>query len=486
MEQFREISSDRFAPTPEQLRLVEYEPRKGLLIRGEAGSGKTSVLAARAGYLLDDLFEGRLLFLVYNASLAEYVRQLLEEFGCTENIDVFTMNGWLRHFYKKSTGKDLHLVSKKEREGIIDSARRQQQTLWNDNHLVRVGDEFWYGEIEWLFGHNVTNLEEYRNKERTGRGTEIQVRNDEREFIWSVFSTYKSSLKRRNCFDEDDVHGIKAASLKKREDGKVYGPPSLKYDHVCVDEVQDFNLSWFALVVPIPRNSLTLAGDLSQRIYRRSFTWSAAGVNVGTHSYNLTGSHRTTKQIMEVAIHLTSNEDVENDIDYVQTTIPGDREGPKVFRLRRPSRGISDSDAADKAFELWESRKSTAERVVIATQTKTKGEQMAETLRVRGRPAVFADKKALVNIDKKILVTNIHQLKGLEFDHVVITDLQDESMPQYWINKDNSEKQEEAEQYLKRLVYVAMTRARKSVVLAGGIPFCRFFDNVPDNLFEDI
>ncbi|MCI5168318.1 MAG: hypothetical protein D3903_20060 [Candidatus Electrothrix sp. GM3_4] len=42
----------------------------------------------------------------------------------------------------------------------------------------------------------------------------------------------------------------------------------------------------------------------------------------------------------------------------------------------------------------------------------------------------------------------------------------------------------EEEQSMKRLLYVAMTRAKSTVTLVGSEPFCRFFHDIPKELFR--
>lgn len=39
---------------------------------------------------------------------------------------------------------------------------------------------------------------------------------------------------------------------------------------------------------------------------------------------------------------------------------------------------------------------------------------------------------------------------------------------------------------LRRVLYVAMTRAKQSVTLVGSLPFCCFFEDVPEELFDSI
>ena len=81
--------------------------------------------------------------------------------------------------------------------------------------------------------------------------------------------------------------------------------------------------------------------------------------------------------------------------------------------------------------------------------------------------------------------TTNFQLKGLEYDNVLLLSLDDSTMPGWFLKSVAEEDRDEAEPFHRRLVYVAMTRARRQLALAGGTPFCRFFDAVPLGLFDE-
>ena len=85
-----------------------------------------------------------------------------------------------------------------------------------------------------------------------------------------------------------------------------------------------------------------------------------------------------------------------------------------------------------------------------------------------------------------LVVTNYHQLKGLEFDHVVLFGLDDKTFPDRYLDKVLADDIKEEEQTLRKLLYVAMTRAKQTLTIVGGEPFCRFFSDITDDLFEDI
>lgn len=64
---------------------------------------------------------------------------------------------------------------------------------------------------------------------------------------------------------------------------------------------------------------------------------------------------------------------------------------------------------------------------------------------------------------KCVTITTMHRSKGLEWDHVILPDLHDGAMPV--VSDKNTVVDEEGD---RRLLYVAMTRAKHSVYLVGG------------------
>ena len=114
---------DGFSPTTEQADIIKFEPSGHLLVRGEAGSGKTTVLVLRAGHLQrNEMFEGRLLFLTYNVALAKYVQLLLERHKCAESVTVSTVHKWASDFYRAANGEGPRLATGGERRTVLLAA----------------------------------------------------------------------------------------------------------------------------------------------------------------------------------------------------------------------------------------------------------------------------------------------------------------------------------------------------------------------------
>lgn len=472
--------------TSEQQAVIDLDPREHLLIRGQAGSGKTTVLAARAGKIISAMSKGSLLFLTYNTALTAYVKRAFVNSGMKGDIDVRTFHDWAKGCAKELGANFEGWVATKERSEQLKLFITQAIKELGNHRLYNLDGsprmlEWWGEEIAWLFGQHVTRLSEYRELERINRGTSVRVTNEDKNFIWYIFELYLEWLEESQKEDYDNPAGLILKVLEQQ--GKDL-PESLRYDHVMVDEVQDFDRSWLLAVVKIPKVSLSLAGDLAQKIYRRNFTWKSVGIQVqGGRSRRLAASHRTTLQIMDVAECLLKDNSVIKSEDYSVPVRP-QKNGDKVCKLVAPTPKVAYDKGYDWIAKNFKRLKSTS--VVVALPFSKQLYPAQKSLEKRGLTVKAAKGTGLGNFCGGIVVTTYHQLKGLEFDHVVIMGLHDSQYPARLIDKVPEEDQKEELEMAKRVLYVAMTRAKKSVALIGSDPFCRLFDDVPEEYFEII
>ena len=470
--------------TQEQQAIIDLDPSNHLLIRGQAGSGKTIVLAARAGRILSVMNKGSLLFLTYNAALCAYVKKAFSKSGINEDIDVRTFHDWTRYAVKQLGSEFNGWVDNKERieqlKKCIDTAREDM----GDHRLFDYENSpqlitWWSNEVAWLFGQHVTNLSDYIKIERASRGTTTKITCNDRRYIWSVYELYQEWLEESKQEDYDNPAGLLLRILvENRQDL----PDELRYDHVMIDEVQDFDKSWLLAAVKIPRISLSLAGDLAQKIYRRNFSWSSVGIQVqGNRSRRLNASHRTTAQIMNVAEYLLVNNDITTDGDYSPRVCPS-KNGEKV----RVITAKSSRDSYEKGYQYiannFKHMRTTS--VIVALPFSRQLFPAKKVLEEKGIQVKKARGSELGNFDGGVAVTTYHQLKGLEFDHVIIMGLHDSQYPGRIINTLPEEDRTEELSLMRRVLYVAMTRAKQSVTLVGSEPFCRFFNDVPNEMFK--
>lgn len=472
--------------TAEQQAVIDLDPTQHLLIRGQAGSGKTTVLAARAGKILSAMNKGSLLFLTYNAALCSYVKKAFAQAGMKGDIDVRTFHDWSKQSSKELGSEFSGWVDGKKREEQLRVLIQEAANEVGDHRLYNLEEnasllDWWGAEIAWLFGQHIIKLEDYLHVERHMRGTAIRVTQEDRRFIWCVYELYQEWLEETRQEDYDNPAGLLLRTLQ--EQGGEF-PDRLRYDHVMVDEVQDFDKSWLLAVVKAPRVSLSLAGDLAQKIYRRSFTWKSVGIQVlGGRSRKLAASHRTTQQVMDVAEYLLKGNDVVESEDYTVPVRPT-KKGALVKQLIADSPKQAYELGYDWVAENFKRLKTTTVAVVLPFSKQLYPAQ--KSLEKRGITAKVAKGNSLGSFSGGVAVTTYHQLKGLEFDHVVIMGLHDAQYPGRILEGIAEEDQDEEIQLMRRVLYVAMTRAKQSVALVGSSPFCRLFDDVPSNLLEKI
>lgn len=470
--------------TPEQESVINLDPQDHLLVRGQAGSGKTTVLAARAGRILSSMSSGSLLFLTYNSALSAYVKKAFRKAGLKNNLDVMTYHDWAKRT-AKSLGFELQQwVDDKNRSEQLKKLIATSKKELGDHRLFHLENNpallnWWGEEIAWLFGQHVTRLDEYLKVERVGRGTNIRLSQEDRRLVWHVFEAYQEWLEETGSEDYDNPAGL---VLRAMMTGSDDFPDKLRYDHVLVDEVQDFDKSWLMVIAKVPRVSLSMAGDLAQKIYRRSFTWTSVGIQVqGGRSRKLSSSHRTTRQIMDVAEYLLADNDVTQSQDYTPPVKPT-KTGDKVHVINETDARTAYTAGYDWVAKNFKRLRTTTVAVALPFNRQLIPAQKA--LEKKGVTVKKAKGASLGGLGGGVVVTTYHQLKGLEFDHVVIMGLHDAQYPGRLLENIAEEDQADEENLLRRVLYVAMTRAKQSAALVGSEPFCRFLKDVPDQLIE--
>ena len=468
----------------EQENVINIEMNGNLLIRGQAGSGKTTVLAARAGKKMSVISKGTMLFLTYNTALCRYVDRSFRSTGSNIGLNVTTFHDWAKTTAGKLGYNSVSWVTQRERteqlKSIIEKALESnvKHRLYDckDPDII----SWWNDELAWIFGQGIFDFPDYKIVERVGRGTAIRLPSSDREYIWYVFRNYQEWLNENRKEDYDNVADLVNKAVKKNG-GSL--PEEMRYDHVFIDEVQDFDKSWLAVLSKVPRVSLSMAGDVAQRIYKRSFSWKSVGIAIQAHrSRALKGSYRTTRQIMEVANKMMEESTVHLEEDYVSPEMPI-RKGPMIVKIARSST----KDAYDDGYKYVAAQFKRIRKASVAVALPFQRQLFPAQKQLKDLGLIVDKAKgsALGKFTSGVVVTNYHQLKGLEFDHVVIFGLDDQTFPGRYLDRVFSEDLKEEEQVLIRLLYVVMTRAKQSLTLVGGEPFCRFIKNISDSYFEN-
>ena len=259
------------APTPEQLKIVSKTTAGIEVIRGAAGSGKTTTAILRlrglTGLFLNRRKSSnsqkpvRTLIVTFNRTLRGYVEELAHQqaaTGAQVELTVDTFGHWA-----------FELL---ERPKITDDDKRRSRIKQLGATIPLKGD-FLCDEVDYISGlYLPTSRNAYIDAKREGRGVAPRVDKELRQRILTeVIPPYAAWKKQNGLSDWSDLEVALAT--------KVVGVP---YDIVIVDETQDFSANQIRALLnhTAQESAVTFILDSAQRIYARGFSWSDVGIKL--------------------------------------------------------------------------------------------------------------------------------------------------------------------------------------------------------------
>ena len=457
--------------TPEQEACLRYTGEKTLLVKGIAGAGKSLVLQAlakklAAAYPPGEKTAGKVAILTFSSTLNLVTKELLAgESEADSRITVLTLNTCLANVCRDMDPSFLGRYPGTQYDGArmdaMQAALEKYQTFFGPHRLLNLELKFWLDEIDWMKDRNVSkeDREYYLGLSRKGRGKQVHMSRTDREAAFHIYCLYEEQKQMRKLRDwaDDALYLVRNGKQIPEED---------KFDHVLIDEAQDLSLVQMMAAMMLFRRDMVIAMDMNQRIFNRQWTPKLLGIETTTKM--LTKPMRTTRQIDCLAESVRRNNDQIGDRLELseQTSAPravSDREGPlpKVVHL--------EDTIAEKAYvtgqiAAWRKLAENATIGVIAArnvQLRTYSVWMSEAgiaHEIIGRDSTFSVTRPGVKL------VNAFQAKGLEFTYVIIPQLEEGNFPYYCTEED------EAERRLfyarcRNLLYVAMTRARFTLVM---------------------
>lgn len=436
--------------SPEQLAILGYRKPGALLLRGAAGSGKTTTALLRLKQQTRTWLERRIreriqrpvrvLVLTYNRTLQGYIAELARSQVMADaalDLTISTFSKWALGMVRRTFGEGLEVLD-------AAGAKRHLAPL-----LRGIGVEVDFGvtEVDYLTGrYMLDDLPKYLTDERTGRGIAPRVETPlRRRILDEVVTPYKKRKNDAELFDWNDIALLAAAAC-----------PDDQYDVVIIDEAQDLSANQMRAVVAhlADPHSLTIVMDAAQRIYPRSFTWKEVGVQLGD-SKKLTVNHRNTKQIAAFARSLLKGVPLGDD-----GTLPDLDAATKTGKRPRMLQGKF-SDQLAWAVNYITTEVQAGESVAFL---QVRGGRWFSFVRQGLRKAgidycELTREKDWPQGPEEVALVTFHSAKGLEFDHVIMLGLNQEVTPH------GIEEGDVTLDDLRKLVAMGIGRARKSVVL---------------------
>ncbi len=255
--------------------------------------------------------------------------------------------------------------------------------------------------------------------------------------------------------DEDDPILLRLVQLKR---GGLVPPTGdeIIYEHVAIDEAQDRSALEVKVLVEAVRapdndpekRSVTIAGDTAQRlVFDNNFTgWEQLLEHTGQPAIvrPLKLSYRSTAEVMLLA-----------------REILGPELAPKDDLAARPGEPVELHEFGDlgeavaflgDALRTLMAREPTASCAVVSRHSE-QADAWFEGLKRAEVPALRRVRRDEFNFQPGVDVTDVAQVKGLEFDYVVMVDVNDTSYPdQHWA---------------RHLLHIGVTRAAHQLWLVS-------------------
>jgi hypothetical protein len=242
--------------------------------------------------------------------------------------------------------------------------------------------------------------------------------------------------------------------------------PAAQYDAILIDEGHDFRPEWLKLVVQMvdPKtNSLLVLYDNAQSIYgdekRLKFSFKSVGIQAAGRTTILKINYRNTDAILRFARDLAQSilKPMEADEDGVPLLMPqsAGRPGgdPQIVHL--PSPKAEAEFVVQKLKEAHRAGTPWRDMAVIYREYERDAKLIRKLLPAYGVPLVYFKEATYANDEDKVTLITMHSAKGLEFPLVVIP------------GADKIKSAGELAPQEAKLLYVAMTRATRELVLCG-------------------
>ena len=471
---FQQVESSPLNPA--QARAV-VNGEHSLLVLAGAGSGKTSVLVARAGWLLarGEAAAEQILLLAFGRKAAQEMDERIRERLHTEEITARTFHALALHIIQQGS-KKVPTISKLEndtaaRNKLFISTWRQQCSekkaqakgwrQWLEEEMAWTVPEGNFWDDEKLQRRLASRLDRWVSLMRMHGGAQAEMIASAPEEIRDLFGkrvklmapllkAWKSALKAENAVD---FSGLIHQAIVILEKGRFVSP----WKHILVDEFQDISPQRAALLAALRKQNshttLFAVGDDWQAIYR--FSGAQLSLTTAFHQTfgdgdrcDLDTTYRFNNRIGEIANR------------FIQQN---------PHQLKKPLNSLTAGDK--KAVTLLDETQLDALLDKLSGYAKA-DERILVLARYHHLKPTSLEKAATRWPKLQLDFMTIHASKGQQADYVIIVGLQEGSDGFPALARESIMEEAllpvvedfpDAEE--RRLLYVALTRARHRVWL---------------------
>lgn len=473
--------------TSEQIKVLGNKNKGHSLIKGVAGSGKTTIALYKIFNLLQENEGESVLLLTYNKTLIAYMKYLCKKNDIHLSEKQFEVRTIDSCIYSLLDEKKYVNITRNEQRDILHWAIQQIQEKYGKDTIAKTENiDFLLEEFSWMKSCRYVDRKEYLNVDRIGRmdkgkvAKRLQKQGEDRYIIYELFKLYENGMVARG---RTDFYTSALRVLNRMESGKIL--PREQYSYIIVDECQDLSRVQLEIIGQIYKRNdescILFLTDVAQSIYMHSWlskhSFKSVGFNMAGKSNILSKNYRTTKQIAMAAYSLLRKDMSLNKSDDFVEPVLVDRNGAKPQYHAFDGLGKELDFLECEIKKLLMNNKYDLCDIAIVAKTWNYLEDVRIHLLNHGLDAhLLKGKKSDAYYEEgKIQLITLHSSKGLEFPVVFIVGINDKILPY------SDEKEEEE----RKLLYVGMTRAKELLYMSSSGKESRFISEISPEHFSD-
>ena len=457
---------------PEQSNVVDKNFAGPAQLSGVSGSGKTCVAIRRALRLAESNPDAKLLFVTLNKSLVGLIKRLISLSAKTKNIEnqieIISMFELSQKLIINVGKRDIRLFgeSTDRLNEDIDKVFREYYRQWLNNsdasvllHVHKIltsnninAEAYIREEFDWIRSAlPISKRSEYLDLQRTGRKFPLQK--DMRVEILKGLELWEKKM--------TDVGIIDYLGLAAEVHNFIDDLTPV-YDHVLVDESQDFGTTELAIINAITKtgeNDLFLCGDVAQSVLPKKRSLKEANIELTGGKEKIIKNYRNTRQILRLAYEIILN-------NLSEDQFLGADGALEILDPEYANRSLNEPvllKANSLSEELTYAKKMLEDLcyqnvhhngcIVLAGFKNSEVKNYSEKV---GIPVLDGN---LDPLSEPLVISDLEQAKGYEFDTVVIVNCEKGVLPADGVPED--EVYRSACQF-----YVSMTRAKNDLYLS--------------------